>query len=229
MLYEVDDILSVSARSPVIREPVSPRFSGTRYAIPRQPKFNVLSIERMIVSDLAFSEDARLLKTFKVTHILQVAHGPTLDIGPPDIPSLKILISDQSNEGPFNLAHILPHAINKMHRALSSRPDAVLLIHCIGKHNATCSCSTSLAVAYEMSGRTMPLQREPLDALRHLRRSAPSLPNPSEIFMDELYRFARETLGQEVTNPQHEHVIRSPPASPTKTSHFVNAFLPIKQ
>jgi len=229
MLYDMDDI-SNGASSPLY-----PFFGNTSpsnflrrsQATSHIPMFNLLPIERIIISDLSFPQNPMLMKSYKVTHILQVAHGPILEPPTPNKNRQKILVSDRTNDGPFNLARQLPRAISIMHQALSSSPDAILLIHCTGKFNSQCSCSTSIAAAYEMSGNTIPIQRGPDEALQYIRHSAPSLPYPSDIFLEELYRFARETLGQKVSNPPRKPAKGLP--SPTRTSHFVNAFRPVNQ
>jgi predicted protein tyrosine phosphatase len=136
-------------------------------------------LPRLYISDLQTAEDAALLSSVGITHVLSAIPGhvalpPTLTAHAAQVPL---------HDAPFaELAAHLPRTTRYITRALHSSPDARVLVHC------AMGTSRSVAVVCGYLIATYGLQ--PSQALEHVKaRRAAAAPNRG--FIDQLHEYHR--------------------------------------
>jgi hypothetical protein len=98
-------------------------------------------IPRLFISDLASAEDPRMLRRYRITHVVTAMRGFAA------VPDYIVQHHVPLDDHPFaEIASYLPHTSDWIHRALSSSPNACVLVHCA----EGISRSVSVVCAYLM-------------------------------------------------------------------------------
>ena len=181
--------------APASASPFSPTHHG-------RPASNVTEIlPRLYISDLVFAENPALLSSYRITHILSVMPDsifrPPSSILPLQPARLQIRVEDL----PFaELAAHLPTTTSWIWNALSSSPEARVLVHC----GEGVSRSVSVVAAFLMASQGLP-PMQAIDYIKSKRRIA----NPNFGFIQQLHEYSRNSLGRMIATPNPPYF--SPP------------------
>jgi len=162
---------------------VAPQHSSSSLSSspPRNHNHDQISeiLPRLYISDLQAAEDAALLSSLGITHVLSAMPGhvalpPTMIAHAAQVPLY---------DAPFaELAAHLPRTTRYITRALHSSPDARVLVHC--------AMGTSRSVAVVCGYLIATYGLHPSQALEHVRaRRAAAAPNRG--FIDQLHEYHR--------------------------------------
>ena len=155
----------------------------------RYSKGNVTEIlPRLYISDLSFAENPGMLSTYRITHILSVL-PETIAIPPPSIlPRQPHRLQIKVEDFPFaELAAHLPSTTKWIRDALARDPEARVLVHCA----EGISRSVSVVAAFLMASYGW----NPKEAVGYIKERR-GVANPNFGFVQQLYEYGREVLGQ---------------------------------
>ncbi len=173
--------------SPPSASPFSPSYHT-------QPAKNVTEIiPRLYISDLAFAENPALLSSYRITHILSTLPDNIFRPPPSLLPMQPVRMQVRVEDLPFaELAAHLPSTTAFIHNALTSHPEARILVHCA----EGVSRSVSVVAAFLMAHYGWP----PLEAVQYIK-SKRRVANPNFGFVQQLHEYARVSLGRTIVNP----------------------------
>ena len=136
-------------------------------------------LPRLYISDLQTAEDAPLLASLGITHVLSAMPGHVAL--PPSVTAHAVQVP--LHDAPFaELAAHLPRTTRYISRALDSSPDARVLVHC--------AMGTSRSVAVVCGYLIATHGLHPSQALEFIRaRRAAAAPNRG--FIDQLHEYHR--------------------------------------
>ncbi len=136
-------------------------------------------LPRLYISDLQTAEDAALISSLGITHVLSAMPGHVAL--PPTVTAHAVQVP--LHDAPFaELAAHLPRTTRYIARALRSSPDARVLVHC--------AMGTSRSVAVVCGYLIAAHGLHPLQALEFIRaRRAAAAPNRG--FIDQLHEYHR--------------------------------------
>ncbi|KAI0270264.1 protein-tyrosine phosphatase-like protein [Russula aff. rugulosa BPL654] len=134
---------------------------------------------RLYISDLQTAEDAALISSLGITHVLSAMPGHVAL--PPTVTAHAVQVP--LHDAPFaELAAHLPRTTRYIARALRSSPDARVLVHC--------AMGTSRSVAVVCGYLIAAHRLHPSQALEFVRaRRAAAAPNRG--FIDQLHEYHR--------------------------------------
>lgn len=177
--------------SPGSAFPFSPVHNGRSTA-------NVTEIlPRLFISDLAFVENPALLSSYRISHILSVMPDSIFRPPPSLLQIQPVRFQISVEDLPFSeLAEHLPGTTSWIWNALSSSPEARVVVHCA----EGISRSVSVVAAYLMATQGWaPMQA--IDFIKSKRRTA----NPNFGFIQQLHEYSGKCLGRTIAIPQPQY------------------------
>jgi protein-tyrosine phosphatase len=158
--------------------PIAPSHSSLSSSSPHHNHDRISEIfPRLYISDLHTAEDAALISSLGITHVLSAMPGHVAL--PPTVTAHAVQVP--LHDAPFaELAAHLPRTTRYIARALRSSPDARVLVHC--------AMGTSRSVAVVCGYLIAAHRLHPSQALEFVRaRRAAAAPNRG--FIDQLHEY----------------------------------------
>lgn len=182
---------TLAPANPSASPPSASPFSPSHHV---QPAKNISEIiPRVYISDLAFAENPALLTSYRITHILSTLPDKIFRPPPSLLPVQPVRMQVRVEDLPFSeLAAHLPSTTAFIHNALTSHPEARILVHCA----EGVSRSVSVVAAFLMAHYGW----APLEAVHYIK-SKRRVANPNFGFVQQLHEYARVSLGRTIPNP----------------------------
>jgi len=145
-------------------------------------------IPRLLISDLAFAENATCLSQYQITHILSIlpekVYQPPVSLLPVQPARMQIPVEDF----PFaELAAHLSRTTAWIQDALSRDPNSCVLVHCV----EGISRSTSVVAAFLMAQYNW----SPQEAVQYIK-SKRKVTNPNLGFIQQLHEYGKGLHGR---------------------------------
>ncbi|KAF9053325.1 protein-tyrosine phosphatase-like protein [Panaeolus papilionaceus] len=171
--------------------PSASPFSPTGHVRPARNVSEI--IPRLYISDLAFAESPALLSSYRITHIMSTLPDSIYCPPPSLLPMQPARLQVRIEDLPFaELAAHLPTTTKWISDALTSSPDARVLVHCA----EGISRSVSVVAAFLMAQYGY----APLDAVQYIK-SKRRVADPNFGFIQQLHEYSRDSLGRPVATP----------------------------